>query len=179
MRLPVSRILRGGEIGRLDVGDVALHGVGHDACRIGVATEEAWGESLVDAEHVVHDEHLAVDSASGSDADDRYRQFVGHSFSEFGGDFLQDYGEATDLFEEFGVFDKFAGLGLLFGADVVCAEFIDALRSQSEVAMTGIPALRIRSTDSLISEPPSILTASAWLSFMMRTAEARASIGLP
>ena len=45
--------------------------------------------------------------------------------------------------------------------------------------MTGIPAERMRLTDSRISSPPSIFTASASVSFMMRMAESSATFELP
>ena len=45
--------------------------------------------------------------------------------------------------------------------------------------MMGIPALRIRFTVPMISSPPSSLRASAWLSFIIRIAEANPSSSLP
>ena len=45
--------------------------------------------------------------------------------------------------------------------------------------MTGMPAERMRCTDSSTSSPPSIFTASASVSFMMRTAESSATFELP
>ena len=45
--------------------------------------------------------------------------------------------------------------------------------------MTGMPAERMRWTDSRISSPPSIFTASASVSFIMRMAESSATFELP
>ena len=45
--------------------------------------------------------------------------------------------------------------------------------------MMGMPALRMRTIDSLISSPPSSFTASAPVSFMMRMADAKASLEFP
>mgnify|MGYP006913765319 CR=1 FL=1 len=73
----------------------------------------------------------------------------------------------------------FSCFGFLLGPDGIGAVFVNRLRGESEMPMTGMPALRILSTDSRISLPPSSLTAPASVSFMMRTAEQSASFELP
>lgn len=61
-----------GEVGGFDVGDVGADGVGDGGGEVGVTAQEAGREALVDAEHVLHHEHLSVTSVAGSDADGGY-----------------------------------------------------------------------------------------------------------
>ena len=68
-----------GEVARFDVADIGLDGVGDDGVEVGVATQEMGREVLVDAQHVVHDEHLSVYSAAGADPDHGDTQLAGYA----------------------------------------------------------------------------------------------------
>src|SRR5690606_33977111 len=68
---PLSVLLiRAREIPVPDIGDIAGHRVGDYRVQVGVAPKEARVELLVDPEHVVQHQHLAVHPAARPDADD-------------------------------------------------------------------------------------------------------------
>ena len=114
-----------GEVGGFHVVDVAAYGA-VDYCRqVGVATQEFGRESLVDAEHVVHHEHLAVDSTAGTDADNGDCEFRRHAGSERCRYLFENYGETAYFFEQMRVGKEFFGFGFFFGTHCVCAELVD------------------------------------------------------
>ena len=59
-----------GEVLALDVGYVVLYRISHDGAKVSVATQEARAKALRDAEHIVHDEDLAVHPTASADTDD-------------------------------------------------------------------------------------------------------------
>lgn len=121
------RFFGSGEIAAFDIGDVVLYCIGHYRREVGISAEEARGEPFVDSEHIVHDEHLTINTAACTDADYRDVDLFCHTGSEFSGDLFKHESEATDLFKEFGILNQFFCLLLFTGTDVVGAEFVDAL----------------------------------------------------
>ena len=85
----------------------------------------------------MHDEHLSVYSAAGTDPDHRDAQLAGYACGQIGGDLLQNQGEAAQLLEQSGVFDELGGLFFFAGADGVGAELVDGLRREAEVPHDG------------------------------------------
>ena len=64
----------------------------------------------VDAEHIVHDQNLPVDTGSGADTDHRYLQRGGDLAGKCGGYLFEHERKAAALLEQIGVFHQFAGL---------------------------------------------------------------------
>ena len=116
-----------GEGALLDVFDVVSDGVGHDGVEVGVASEEFGREASCHAEHVGDDEHLSVASASCSDADDGYGEFLCHACGECGWYLFEDDGEASCFFECVGIADEFLCFSFFACSDGVGAELVDGL----------------------------------------------------
>lgn len=127
----------GGEVDGFHVIDVLADGVVDHGAEVGVAAEELRREALVDAEHVLEHQHLAVDARAGTDADNGYRDLGSNAGGERRGYLLEYEREAADFLEHLGVGDELFGLGLFLGAHGVGAELVDRLRRQAQVAHHG------------------------------------------
>ena len=109
----------------------------HYLGEVGVAAQEARREAAVDAEHVVHHEHLPVCAPSGSDSDCGYGELGRDLGGELGRYLLEHNREAAYLLQKLCVGNQFAGFLLFAGADAVGAELVDALRGKAQVAHHG------------------------------------------
>ena len=91
-------------------------------------------EAGVEAQHIMQDEHLSVGGVAGSDADGRRRNSLGHFGSQRSRNLLQHDAKTARLVQQFGVLEKFVGLGILLGSQAVSSELIHRLRCQAQVS---------------------------------------------
>ena len=136
-RAPRVALVRAGKLPALDVSPVVLERHEHLAAELRVAPHEARVEAVVEPEHVVGDEDLAVTSDAGADADDRDGDRLRDLRRERGRHLLDHDGERARLLERERVSPQLLGLGLLRGAHLVGAELVDRLRRQAEVPHHG------------------------------------------
>ena len=59
-----------GEIPVFHVMDIAGDGLGDDFMEVGIAAQEPGLEFLVNAQHIMDDQHLAIHVGAGANADD-------------------------------------------------------------------------------------------------------------
>ena len=64
-------LLVAGEVPGLDILHITSHGIAHLLMEVEVLPEEAGLEFMVDAEHVMHDKHLAITFPACTDPDGR------------------------------------------------------------------------------------------------------------
>ena len=73
--------------------------VRHYSMKVGIATQETGTETVVHAQHILHNQYLTVYTATGTDTDDRNGQLACHTFRQYGGTLLQYNGEASGFFQ--------------------------------------------------------------------------------
>ena len=72
----------------------------HDPVQVGILAQETGPEFMVDAQHVMHDQHLSVALGACADADRGYTQASGYLACQAGGYLFQDDSETTRILEQ-------------------------------------------------------------------------------
>ncbi len=105
----------------------------------------------------MHHEYLAVDTTASTDAYDGDMNFGCDSGCESGGYFFENEGEASYFFEHVSVVNEFLASCSSFARTAYVPNLLIDCGVRPRCPITGMPAQRIRSIDSRISAPPSIL----------------------
>lgn len=98
-------------------------------------------EARIKPQHVVQHQHLSVGGVAAADADSGARHRRRHARRQRRGYLLEHDGEHPRLVQQLRVMEQFLRLALLFRAQAVAAELVDALRRQTEVPHDGYPRL--------------------------------------
>jgi hypothetical protein len=130
----VVRLVVGREATAAHVVGKGGDGLHRGVAQRGVAADELGCHALLDAEHVVVHEHLAIAVAAGPDADGRHVDGVGHHGGHPVGHALEDDGEAPRRGQGLGVGDQRQGGVVLAALDLEPAHGVERLRRQAEVA---------------------------------------------
>lgn len=129
----LKRLLRSGKFSLAHFLAILRHGVRDRVPQIGVRLNETGHEAGGQPQHVVRDQHLAVASRAGADADGGDVDARGESFGQRSGDALDNDAEGAGLLGGDGV-----GQHLIFRPlDLVAAEDMHALRLQADVGHHG------------------------------------------
>ena len=67
--------------------------------KIQILTKEPLFEFCVNAQQIMHDQHLSIAIFARADANNGNAQGFGHFFSQQGRDFFQDDAKATSFFQ--------------------------------------------------------------------------------
>ena len=77
--------------------------IGHYSMQVGITAQETGAETVVHAQHILYNQHLAVHAATGADADDGNSQLACHTLCQRSGNLLQYKGKASGFFLQVGV----------------------------------------------------------------------------
>ena len=102
-----------------------------------VAAEEAGLELGIDAEQVVHDQHLAVAMSACADADGGNMDALRDYLAKGGGYLLEHKAKGSGFFEQKGVLFEFFGFLFFACPYSLGPEFIDGLWRKTQVAHDG------------------------------------------
>ena len=171
----VVAVLLLGEAATAHVAHVLGEGRGGDAGKVGVLLDELRREGLEGAQHVAHDEELAVDRLAGPDAEHRDGQLGRDEGGHLGRHGLEQQELHAGLVQGAGVVDH--GLGRLSVRPWAlwppsCPQLCGVRPMWPQTTM---PASRIALTPLITRTPPSSLMASTPASFKKRPALATAS----
>ena len=80
-----------------------FHGIADGIIKIGILPQETGLEFVVNAQHIVHYQHLAVAIPACADADSGYGQAFGNFFGQFSGNFFQYNGKTSGFLQYEGI----------------------------------------------------------------------------
>lgn len=116
---------------------ILAYGCLYRLSQLGKPTQELRLEALVESQHVVEHQYLAVACVARTDTYHGAADSLGDLCGQCGRYFLQHDGEAAGFVQQLGIMQQLVGLGFLLGTQSVAAKLVDRLRRESQMTHHG------------------------------------------